>query len=196
DITAALDRCRELLESFGGHELAAGFRLAAAALPELRRRLDELYRARVGETAPPTPLRCDAEITLDDIEDRLADDLVRLAPFGEGNPEPLLRLKPVPVAGARPVGRSGSHLKLRLGGRGRLVDAIAFGRGDLAAALIPGPGGGRRYGPAAGIPAVERPRLAIESAVRLRRNVWQGRARLELHVEDLRPVPEVAARPV
>src|SRR5690606_31896407 len=57
-------------------------------------------------------------------------------------------------------------------------------------------GGGRRYGPAAGIPAVERPRLAIESAVRLRRNVWQGRARLELHVEDLRPVPEVAARPV
>ncbi|REJ36873.1 MAG: single-stranded-DNA-specific exonuclease RecJ [Bacillota bacterium] len=189
DITEALSRCSDLLEAYGGHALAAGFRLASEALPELARRLDALYRSQVGDSAPAAPLLCDAEVTLDQVDERLAGDLARMEPFGEGNPEPLLWLRDATLAGARPVGRDGSHLRLRLGGGGRLVDAIAFGRGHLAARLVPAEPPGRRYGPRARLAAWDAPAPSLEAAVRVARSAWSGRPRLELHVEDLRPAP-------
>ena len=166
-ITRCLERCADLLEAYGGHDQAAGFRVPVDALGALKARLCHLYEEYAAQIRPPAAVY-DAELRLEAIDENLVMQLERLEPFGEGNPEPCFLLREVPVREARAVGTQADHLRLRLGEPGSTTwDAIAFGLGDRAKMLPPG--------------------SRADLLVSLRRGSWQGRPRLELHVSDLRP---------
>ena len=101
---------------------------------------------------------------------RLAGDIARAGPFGAGNPEPVLALPDVQVVFADIVGKD--HVRLRLAGSdGARLDAIAFRTADtdLGRALL-GARGAR-----------------IHAAGRLRAEEWNGRARVQLHLDDAAP---------
>jgi single-stranded-DNA-specific exonuclease len=66
----------------------------------------------------------------------LVQDVARLAPFGPGNPEPLVAVLGIGVARVRPA--SGGHAQLVLRRERDVLDAIAFGRDDLATTLREG----------------------------------------------------------
>ncbi len=75
------------LLALGGHEGAGGLTLAVDRLAEVASRLEEL-----AASTPPRPrtLRIDARMTLEELNPSILPYLLRLDPFGEGNPEPLV----------------------------------------------------------------------------------------------------------
>ena len=85
----AIESCADLFTRFGGHAFAVGFALPAAALPELKRRLDLYAEERLAEREPERLLRIHAELPLDRITPVLAGWLRRLEPLGHSNPEPI-----------------------------------------------------------------------------------------------------------
>lgn len=151
DITAALRRCSHLMLRFGGHRAAAGFTaendrlpdLKAALLAEARRELAGLDLAPVIDIDAQIPLHMVGATLQRGREGSLLAWLARLAPFGEGNPEPVFLSRGLEVVEAKRVGASnssadgdggGPHLRLKLRdpeglGLRAVWPAIAFGRG-------------------------------------------------------------------
>ncbi|NTW15422.1 MAG: single-stranded-DNA-specific exonuclease RecJ [Candidatus Moranbacteria bacterium] len=167
NIIEVIGECADILERFGGHAQAAGLTVRNEHLPELEERLERLATERMGG-APPEPgpaadLRLPHPlITLDFVR-----QVRRLAPFGEGNPEPVFLLEGVRVAEIRPVGSDGKHVKLALAlSDGRTVDAIGFSLADTAAGIVPGD--------------------AVDILFQLDENEWNGRVTAQLKLIDLR----------
>lgn len=156
----ALDACQDLLARYGGHPVAAGFTIPTALLPQLGERL----AAWVDDNADAEDLRpeleLDAACSPRDVDRALAAAIQRLAPFGKGNPAPLLRIDGVHAEDIRVLKER--HLKFRASG----VDAIWFSAAPLRAALEAGP---------------------VDLAARVEVNRWRGRETVQLRVEDARP---------
>ena len=107
-----LEKTSALLESFGGHAMAAGLRLNAQNIDSFRKAFETLVTEMTRpEDFIPT-LTIDHQITFDDITPRLISELEWLQPFGEGNPEPLFLAQKVVVVFSKIVG--GRHRQLRL----------------------------------------------------------------------------------
>ena len=110
DISAAISECKELLEGYGGHPMAAGL----AILPELVDEFREALAAVVTEMGPlpERVLEIDAYIELSSIDESLVADIEKLAPFGQGNPPLILASRDVSTKSTTKVGRDGDHLSL------------------------------------------------------------------------------------
>ncbi len=77
-----------LFTRFGGHAHAVGFALPSSAVAMLRERM-EAHAAGFVDLRETAALDCDAELRLDEITPAFLAALDRLAPFGNGNPEPV-----------------------------------------------------------------------------------------------------------
>ena len=133
----ALESMPGLFGKFGGHRQAAGVTLDAAKVEEFRERL----RVYAGERLTPADfereLAIDAEISGDEIDDSSVADILRLAPFGQGNPVPVFAARGVEIA-APPDIRNEKHVFLRLKFNGRIIRAKAWNFAHRAAELVPG----------------------------------------------------------
>jgi single-stranded-DNA-specific exonuclease len=157
-----LKDCAGHLVAFGGHAQAAGITVTPEAWPEFCVAFDAAAR-RHGDGRLPTPTRVDASVDATELTIELGRDLKRLAPFGEGNPAPLLAVRPLAVHGRRRVGNN--HLKMRIGNTMTTVDAIGFG-------LWNHPASQAELHHVIGIPEL---------------NTWNGETRLQLRLVDLNP---------
>ncbi len=114
-----------LLEAGGGHDMAAGFTLDAGK----RAAFESFLAERLGPLVPPggrvAPVEVDAGVSVAGANSGLLEALVRLAPFGRGNPEPVLAIPAARVRYARIVGKDHVRADLTDAGGGRLA-AIAF----------------------------------------------------------------------
>lgn len=161
----ALAECEDLLLGYGGHTVAAGLTVEAARIPELALRLDRVAARRLGPEGFQPTLRLDASARVPEVDRALADELTRLAPFGAGNPEPVLLLSGVVPTRPRVVGEG--HLALTLAGGGAQLAAIAFGGADWLGAEV-----------REGVP------LDVAGTVSVNR--WRGRETVQLRVRDIR----------
>lgn len=99
DIFSPLSKCADLLSAFGGHRLAAGISIGKDSVDLFRKRFcGELSGTGPG---PEAALEVDCEIDLSSLTDELVSQVGRLAPFGEGNPEPLFLARAVEVKNPR-----------------------------------------------------------------------------------------------
>ncbi|MCD7768891.1 MAG: single-stranded-DNA-specific exonuclease RecJ [Oscillospiraceae bacterium] len=120
----ALAYCDSLLETFGGHALAAGLNIRRANIDAFRKALQEYY-----VNHPPQEdegLALDLEVTdpaLLTLES--VDALQALEPFGNGNPRPNLCMLDCCLASAVPIG-GGKHIRLRLEKFGQSYDCVWF----------------------------------------------------------------------
>ncbi|HEU0029432.1 MAG TPA: single-stranded-DNA-specific exonuclease RecJ [Kofleriaceae bacterium] len=119
------------LERFGGHAAAAGFTVRREAIPALTEALGAACgRLAQGSGPIQTGREIDAEVSLGEVDERLAQELAGLGPFGQHNPPPTLVTRNVRVAAVRRVG-DGSHLKLSIeDDRSAVRTAIGFGLGE------------------------------------------------------------------
>jgi len=162
DLYRALERAAPHLMRFGGHAAAAGLTVAAEEIPALRAALSAAV-AEAADADAGSERAADAEVELGEVDERLADELASLAPFGKGNEQPILVGRRLHVRDSRRVG-DGSHLKLVLEGAGGAVrSGIAFGLGDRD----PGPG------------------AAIDCAFSAAISTWGGGRSVELQIREL-----------
>jgi single-stranded-DNA-specific exonuclease len=156
-----------LIESGGGHAMAAGFSLMAPQLTPFREFLHLQFRAADKALEAAGALELDAVSSPAAATPALVREIALAGPFGAGNPEPLLAFADVKVAFADTVG--GDHVKLRLvGGDGARLDAIAF----------------RAMGTRLGEGLLAARGRTIHAAGKLRSDDWGGVERAQLQIED------------
>lgn len=113
----------------GGHSAAAGVTLETAQIPAFRRRVNEFYDSLnlINQTSFLQP-HADVEIKdFAEITEELVEQIARMEPFGNGNPEPILKITRVVVAGVRRMGANGQHVKIALRDAGeKTLQVLAF----------------------------------------------------------------------
>lgn len=112
DISVAIAAQSVLLESFGGHPMAAGLSIQPERIPEFRSALDQTVKSMLGEARAEPVLTIDASLSLSELSFELAEQLERLAPFGPGNPALTLYTPNLTLLNSTPVGRNEEHLQL------------------------------------------------------------------------------------
>ena len=131
DIGGAIAACSPLLLGHGGHPGAAGLSLLPENIDRFRRELHqqiELHR----DTAAPSGLLIDVEAPLGQLNLALAEELQRLAPFGQGNPTPQFMSRNLTVIEDRRLGREGTHRRLTVQGTdGMKLPVIWFNGADV-----------------------------------------------------------------
>ena len=137
NLFASLTTLSYLLESYGGHELAAGFTISRQNIDRFRQEVCSLAAQYYCGDMPRTSLDIDCAIppellTLSNIE-----ALDALEPCGNGCPKPVLMMENLTVERLQSVG-GGKHLRLRLR-RGRYaVNGIYFSATAQSAAISQG----------------------------------------------------------
>jgi single-stranded-DNA-specific exonuclease len=116
------------LTRFGGHKAAAGLSIEPKHLPRFRADFEAVANARLTDGDLVPRLRLDAVVQPDELDEAAVDALAQLAPFGMGNPEPVLALErqrtSSRVLDNKTPGEPG-HLKLTVEAAPRL-DVIGF----------------------------------------------------------------------
>ena len=121
-----LVKCKDILDKFGGHPMAAGFSLKEENIDEFRKRLNE--KTTLSEEDLMKKVTIDTVLPLDTITYELVNDLSRLEPFGKANSKPLFGEKNINVIKAMVLGKNRNVLKLKLKSRnGKVIDAVYFG---------------------------------------------------------------------
>lgn len=124
-----LKACAADLLGYGGHEFAAGFSVTVDAVSSLIAHFEE----QASLVLKPEDLRpsifFDGEIELEEIDQSLVEAMAGLAPFGMGNPEPVLLVSGVALHRIEAVG-DGSHLRCVARQGGHSFPCIAFGMAE------------------------------------------------------------------
>ena len=112
DLYQGLSACSEEIESFGGHQMAAGLALKVTQID----RFKKIFDATVKEMTTPDDfvprILVDYELDLENVPNSLIDELESLKPFGSGNPEPVFMTRNVMISSSKIVGKS--HRKMRI----------------------------------------------------------------------------------
>lgn len=127
NIYAALSECRELFLQFGGHELAAGLSIREENVEKFREMFNKALES--SEEQYEKKIRVDCSVELDCVTDSLISELEMLAPFGIGNPEPLLLSEKVEVISQRIF--KDKHLGFKVRKGTKLFDAIWFNTKEI-----------------------------------------------------------------
>ncbi len=172
NLHGALDACGEHLESFGGHDMAAGMKCSPDRFEAFR----DAMIAHTNEQLCPEDLvhhaKYDCVARLDELTPASIRELDKMAPFGAGNSKVRLRVNGVHLNGMpTPMGKTGNHLSLRVGARdgsGPTLRIVAWNWGRYMD-LIP-----------RGAP--------VEMIIEPKLSTWNGNTRVEPVLVDLRVV--------
>ena len=169
DLHGALSSLSDRLESFGGHEMAAGLAVRADAFEGFAEAFVDRANALTDETMLTPSIAIDCEAALDELTADSVRQIERLGPFGRANPAPTLLLRGVGMEG-RPetMGARGKHLAVRVRQGPRVARLVGWGWGERVERLATG----------SRLDVVLRPRL----------NEWNGRVSVEGEIRDLRVV--------
>lgn len=103
-------KCKELLEKFGGHPMAAGLSLKKENITLLREKLNNNCELSDKDIIPK--IRIDKRLNFNEINEKLINDIEILEPFGKGNSSPLFAEKNVIVESFRIIGKDSNTIKL------------------------------------------------------------------------------------
>ncbi len=113
DLVVALEHCKEDLNTFGGHAMAAGLKLDSAKVESLRRRFNEYACQTLTTEDLTTHLHIDAEVMLEELPAPTVEMIGRLGPFGMSNPPVKLVARNLKLAGpVQTMGKGGAHLQM------------------------------------------------------------------------------------
>jgi single-stranded-DNA-specific exonuclease len=162
----AIQHCRDLLTSGGGHAMAGGIKLPRGNLDAFIRRVNEYAAGILHEEYLVPSLPVDGIMRLEDAQVQAVKYLEQFEPFGRGNPRPRFLIQAVRIsAPPRRVGVTGAHLQLSLSQDGHQCRAIAFKMGAVEPSLHVG--------------------LEVDLVVEPKLDEFNGNHRCDLHVVDM-----------
>ncbi|QDU27316.1 Single-stranded-DNA-specific exonuclease RecJ [Anatilimnocola aggregata] len=133
----ALNACSEHLLGHGGHAAAAGLRIEEANIAAFRNAFLDYAAAEAGAVgAQGSELRIDGEGPFCQLTAEVVRQIESLAPFGMGNPRPVLCASGVTLMEPpKRIGGGERHLSLKLSHLRTPMRCVAFGFGDDAEAI-------------------------------------------------------------
>jgi single-stranded-DNA-specific exonuclease len=126
-----------LLESYGGHELAAGFTISRSNIPAFREQISALAQAYYKHDGPRTVLDADCTVKPELLTVGSIDSLAQLEPCGNGCAKPVMVVREMTVDRINQVG-SGRHMRLRLCSGWHTLQGIFFSTNAQTASINPG----------------------------------------------------------
>lgn len=173
DLHTAFWNCREHLLSHGGHAAAAGLKIDEPRISAFRAAFCEYVASAMGPELRIPELSIDAEAPLSQLTVTTVQQLERLAPFGNGNPRPLLCATGVQLADPPKRLKGERHISVKLRQHATTLRSVAFGRGEWFEELTAVAG-------------------ALDIAFRPVINDYRGFRSVELHLVDWRVSPQAA----
>ena len=167
DIGTALENCKDLLKTSGGHAQAAGLSMDRRNLPAFRRALDETLGSQAREGLNSSRLLVDRQLELQEINRQLWAQLQKLEPTGKGNPDFLNMSTNLTVEKWRKMGKGNSAMRrfqVRQQGNALPISAVWFR-----------------------CPVDQAPPESIDLVYTLRMNTFRGDSQVELLVHSWRP---------
>jgi single-stranded-DNA-specific exonuclease len=159
-----LDECRDVILDYGGHTLAIGCVLRRDKMEEFKQRINRVVQARLSDEDLQKKIMVDAELGFSAIDISFLEHFFRLAPFGVGNPKPLLLTRDVEVAGP-PQLIQDRHLKFMARQDGKTFEVLGWDKGEHAFGLRQG--------------------AVISLVYSLQTSTFLGEEKLSLSVEDI-----------
>lgn len=162
-ICDALNHCSEILESFGGHNMAAGVSVKPENILNLRKKINDFAKNFLTEDNLIPSLNIDTCLNLKDINFSLWYEICKLEPCGRGNSVPVFAFNNLFVEDVKWVG-GGQVLKLKLNQNGCSLNAVSFYQSNIKISK------GDK----------------VNIAASLSLNNWNGNKNLELKIKDLK----------
>ena len=137
NLFASLTALSPLLESFGGHELAAGFTISRDKIDDFRQEISRLANAYYDGAPQQAVLEADCVVSPELLTLKSIASLDMLEPCGSGCPKPVLVMENLVVERLQSVG-GGRHLRLRLRQGSYSFNAIFFSATAQSASVAQG----------------------------------------------------------
>ena len=166
NLFSSLTTLSGLLESYGGHELAAGFTISRSNIPEFRKKICALAAGFYDEDTPRTQLDIDCAIPAELLTIRGIESLSVLEPCGNGCPKPVLMMSGLTIDRIQQVG-GGRHMRLKLRSGRVGVNAIYFSATPEAVSIQTGD--------------------VVDVAFTPQINEFRGERTVQMNVLDIRP---------
>lgn len=126
----ALEYSQELLQKFGGHDLAAGLSIRPDKIEEFRKTINAYAKENLTEDDFTPILYIDSELPPEYINMNTAERLSVLEPYGMGNACPRFFARNLTVVQTRALS-DGKHIKITLRSGESYFDAVGFNMGEL-----------------------------------------------------------------
>jgi len=130
DLHEALAACAKHFIHFGGHAGAAGITMKRDAFADFSTDFLAFLEAHYHESAFSKIQAYDEIVKLEDLSLAAVSELQRLAPFGEGNPEPIYRLCGVKLSDLKNMGKDEKHISARACQLKASLRLVGFGFGE------------------------------------------------------------------
>ena len=166
NLFASLTSLSHLLESYGGHELAAGFTIHRDQIPAFRQAICQIAADYYEASGPRTVLEADCTVTPELLTIRGIDALSALEPCGNGCPKPVLVMENLTIDRISLIG-NGRHMRLRLRQGHHTLNAICFSATPQSASIEPGD--------------------VVDVAFQPQVNEFRGERSVQLNIMDIRP---------
>ena len=176
NLHAALQHCTAHLISHGGHEAAAGLQISEDNIDAFREDFQQFAASEINDHSRIPEVHIDAEAPLSQLTLGTVEQIEQMAPFGQGNPRPVLCASCVEIDQPKRMGGGERHLTVRLSQHATKLRAVAFGQGDWADEMT----------------QLQTP---IDVAYRPVINEFAGRRTVELHLVDWRPAKVATSNP-
>ncbi|MGE7978712.1 single-stranded-DNA-specific exonuclease RecJ [Psychrobacillus sp. NPDC093200] len=154
----------DIVTHFGGHPMAAGMTFPLEHVEEFRNRLNEQATACLTEEQLIPVVSIDVPLEMHEISTESIQSIQMLSPFGMGFAKPVYCLENIEVNSVRKIGSAQNHVKMELMQGAVLLDAIGFGKGDLADEIAPAT------------------KLSFIGDLQI--NEWNGRKKPQLMIQD------------
>ena len=166
NLFASLTKLSPLLESYGGHELAAGFTISRQQIGAFREEICRMAAGFYSDDVPRTVLNVDCAVAPELLTLKSIDDLGGLEPCGNSCPKPLLMMESLTIERITMVG-GGHHMRLRLRSRHHVLQGIYFSASREAATVEQGD--------------------VVDVAFHPQVNEFRGERSVQLNLVDIRP---------
>ena len=166
----ALTSCKDVLEKFGGHEMAAGLTIKEENMPKLIECLNCYGSDVYAKSWTPSHIVADSVLQPEQVSLSLVEQIMQMEPFGEGNPQPIFIISGLSVSKVQCVGKENKHLRVAFKGQSSsgepiYLDGIAFGQGAMEGSV--------------------RDLLTCSVLCKMDINVWNGIRRVSLQILDI-----------
>jgi single-stranded-DNA-specific exonuclease len=162
NLVDALSKCQELLTHWGGHPVAVGLTVEKDNLELFTKAFVAAVDTITGGKISPPSLRITSTIEQSDLRPELLYELIKMAPFGQENQEPVLALKNIRLAQKPRTVGDGSHFQFSVHNGSTPISGIAW---KMSSRMPPSD-------------------QNVDLAFRLKWNIWNGRRNLQMELQD------------